>query len=532
MTQRDPVKSSRRQLLVPRRIALMASVTGLGIAILGGYGSSAIPAWAATGKPIEAPASQTLAPAAGFADLVVRVKPAVISVRVKFDGVAQASNRGSNSERNNNDSRRFGRDFQDFFRQFGFGNQFGDNQFGNRFGDRFGENLPNIPDVPNGARRTAAEGSGFFISADGYAVTNDHVINNAKSVQVITDDGRTFEAKVVGTDPKTDLALIKVDGDNFPFVQFADQNPRIGDWVVAVGNPFGLGGTVTAGVVSATGRDIGSSAYDDYMQIDAPINRGNSGGPSFDINGNVIGVNTAIFSPSGGSVGIGFDIPAATAKMVIAQLKDKGYVTRGWMGVQVQGVTKDIADSVGLKKAEGAIVAEPQAGSPAAQAGIKERDVITAVNGKEMKDGRDLARTIAGITPGTSVRLDVWRNGETKTMSVTLGQLPDERQVNTYRSDASGSTPRLGLTLAPANEVGGAGDKGVAVTAVDPNGPAAEHGMQTGDVILDVGGKSVSKPDDIRQELAALQKAGKSTVLMRVKSGDSTRFVAVPFGKA
>ena len=409
----------------------------------------------------------------------------------------------------------FGQSFRDFFGQFGF------------------DNVPNA--APQIQRRTAAEGSGFFISADGYAVTNNHVINNAKSIQVITDDGRTLDAKVVGADPKTDLALIKADGSNFPFVKFADHDPRIGDWVIAVGNPFGLGGTVTAGVVSASGRDIGSGPYDNYMQIDAPMNRGNSGGPSFDINGNVIGVNTAIYSPSGGSVGIGFDIPAATAKMVVSQLKDKGYVTRGWMGVQVQGVTKDIADSVGLKKAEGAIVAEPQSGSPAAEAGIKEGDVITAVNGKEMKDGHDLARTVAAITPGTSVRLDVWRNGETKTMSLTLGQLPNERQANAagkYRSDVSGSTLRLGLTLAPANEVGGAGNQGVAITAVDPNGPAAEHGIQTGDVILDVGGKTVSKPGDVRQELTAVQKAGKNTVLMRVKSGNSTKFVAVPFGKA
>jgi serine protease Do len=329
--------------------------------------------------------------------------------------------------------------------------------------------------------------------------------------------------------------VIKVEGNHFPFVKFSDRDPRIGDWVIAVGNPFGLGGTVTAGVVSARDRNIGEGTPD-FIQIDAPMNRGNSGGPSFDVDGNVIGINTAIYSPSGGSVGIGFDIPADTAKEVVAQLMDKGHVVRGWMGVRIQTVTADIADSVGLKKAEGAIVAEPQAGSPAAKAGIMAGDVITSVNGKDMKDSRELARIISAMAPGSSVKLGIVRKGEEKTVSLKLGELPNERQANAGSeengSGSGSSTPRLGLTLAPAKEVGGAGDKGVAVTAVDPNGPAAEHGMQTGDVILDVGGKSVSKPDDVRQELSALQKAGKNTVLMRLKSGDSTRFVAVPFGKA
>jgi serine protease Do len=255
-----------------------------------------------------------------------------------------------------------------------------------------------------------------------------------------------------------------------------------------------------------------SALASDYIQIDAAINGGNSGGPTFDVDGNVIGVNTAIFSPSGGNVGIGFDIPAETAKMVVAQLIDKGYVTRGWMGVQVQPVTLDIADSLGLKKAEGAIVDEPQAGSPAAKAGIKAGDVITSVDGKDIKDGRMLARSISGIAPGTEVKLGVWHNGDTKTVSLTLGQLPNDRQANAatgeHDNTATDGTPRLGLTLAPANEVGGAGSQGVAITAVDPNGPAAEHGMQTGDVILDVGGKTVAKPADVRQELAALHKEG------------------------
>jgi serine protease Do len=291
---------------------------------------------------------------------------------------------------------------------------------------------------------------------------------------------------------------------------------------------------VTAGVVSAQGRDIGSGV-NDFIQIDAPINRGNSGGPTFDLDGNVIGVNTAIYSPSGGSVGIGFDIPADTAKAVVAQLKDGGHVTRGWLGVRIQAVTQDIADSLGLKKAEGALVDEPQSGSPAAKAGILAGDIITAVDGKDVKDSRDLARKIGAMAPGTSVGLSILRKGEAKTVSLTLEQLPDQRQANAGADEQStpdNGTPRLGLTLAPAGDVGGAGNQGVAVTAVDPNGPAAEHGIKTGDVILDIAGKTVSKPEDVRQELASLHKDGKRSVLMRVKSGDATKFVAVPLGKA
>jgi serine protease Do len=347
---------------------------------------------------------------------------------------------------------------------------------------------------------------------------------------VVTDDGKVLTAKVIGTDPKTDLALIKVDGNDFPFVKFADHDPRIGDWVIAVGNPFGLGGTVTAGVVSARGRDIGSGPFGDYIQIDAPMNKGNSGGPSFDVNGNVIGVNTAIFSPSGGSVGIGFDIPADTVKSVVAQLKDSGHVTRGWMGVQIQAVTADIADSLGLKKAEGAIVDEPQSDSPAAKAGITAGDVITTLDGTAVKDSRSLARKISTMAPGTSVKLGVLRDGSEKTVTLTLGTLPDERQANAGSQGTEG-TPRLGLTLAPASAVG-AGNQGVAVTAIDPNGPAADHGMQSGDVILDVAGKTVSNPSDVSKEIADLTKAGKHTVLMRVKSGNGTKFVALPLGNA
>jgi serine protease Do len=245
----------------------------------------------------------------------------------------------------------------------------------------------------------------------------------------------------------------------------------------------------------------------------------------------VIGVNTAIYSPSGGSVGIGFDIPADAAKTVVAQLKDKGHVTRGWMGVRIQAVTADIAYSLGLKKPEGALVDEPQSGSPASKAGILAGDVITAVDGNDVKDSRDLARKIGTMAPGTSVKLSILRKGEAKTVSLTLGQLPDQRRANEQSTPGTG-TPRLGLTLAPASDVAGAGDQGVVVTAVDPNGPAAEHGIKTGDVILDIAGKAVSKPEDVRQELASQRKDGKRSVLIRVKSGDATKFVAVPIGRA
>jgi serine protease Do len=245
----------------------------------------------------------------------------------------------------------------------------------------------------------------------------------------------------------------------------------------------------------------------------------------------VIGVNTAIFSPSGGSVGIGFDIPADTVKMVVTQLKDHGYVTRGWIGVQVQAVTPDIASSLGLEKAQGAIVDEPQLDSPAAKAGILAGDVITTLDGTTGTDSRMLARRISAMAPGTSVRLGVLHNGNERTVTLALGTLPDERQASAAPQGSENGTPRLGLTLAPANAAG-AGSRGVAVTAVDPNGSAAERGIKEGDVILDVAGKAVSSPADVRQQLADLHKEGKHVALMRMKSGDDTKFVAVPLGNA
>lgn len=502
-----------RTILKPRRLALLGTVAAFGVAMLAASPASMPFGASSVISPAQAAESAATTPP-GFGDLVSKVKPAVISVRVKID---QDNDKSAMLQQNRMDQDEDS-PFDQFSRQFGFRGP----------GGMYG--------LPRQRHQViTGEGSGFFISADGYAVTNNHVVDHAESVQVTTDDGTIYTAKVVGTDPKTDLALIKVDGKrDFPFVKFSDQKPRIGDWVVAVGNPFGLGGTVTAGIVSANGRDIGNGPYDDFIQIDAPINKGNSGGPAFDMNGNVIGVNTAIFSPSGGSVGIGFDIPASTAKLVVAQLKDKGAVTRGWLGVQVQPVTAEIADSLGLKAARGAIVDNPQDGSPAAKAGIEAGDVITAVNGTAIKDSRDLARTIATLAPGTSVKLDVVHQGDTRTVTLALGELPNQRQAKASGNTDDGKTqqapgtPRLGLSLAPAGDVQGAGRKGVVVTEVDPQGPAAERGIRTGDVILNVGGKAVANVGDVRSELAQAKSSGKNSVLLQVKSAEATRFVAVP----
>jgi serine protease Do len=251
------------------------------------------------------------------------------------------------------------------------------------------------------------------------------VVQNAVEVQLVTDDGRTLAATVVGTDPRTDLALLKVsEAGTFPFVKLSPAQPRIGDWVLAVGNPFGLGGTVTAGIVSARGRDIGSGPYDDFIQIDAPINRGNSGGPTFNAAGEVIGVNTAIYSPSGGNVGIAFAIPVATVEKVVADLKEKGSVSRGFIGVQIQPVTAEIADAIGLRAASGALVADAQANGPAARAGLRRGDTITSVDGQPVKDARDLTRRIAGVKPGQTVKLTVFRDGRERSVAIEVGRQP------------------------------------------------------------------------------------------------------------
>jgi serine protease Do len=496
-----------RRTSLRRRFALMASM-----AAVAGIIAAAPPGldFARAASPeTPAQAAERSGPPS-FAPIVQSVKPTVISVRAKLHDTNSGDTGSRQDEHEQRQPPFFGRPpFDRFFREFG---------------------MPNFPDGGGRPRFTLAQGSGFFISSDGYVVTNGHVVGDSQSVEIETDDHKTYKAKVVGTDAKTDVALLKVDGRNdFSFVAFADGVPLVGDWVIAVGNPYGLGGTVTAGIVSARGRDIGTSPYDDFIQIDAPVNKGNSGGPAFDESGKVVGVTTAIYSPSGGSIGIGFAIPADTVKSVVAQLKETGAVTRGWIGVQVQPVTKDIADSLGLDKAEGALVDELQPDGPASKAGIKPGDVIQSVTGEEVKDARDLAKKIAGTEPGQTAALGVFRDGSQETVTLTVAKMPDravaeKKPGGEHRTGAAS----LGLRLAPAAAVTGDGTHGVVVTDVDPDGPAAERGVHTGDVILDVAGKAVDNPFEVRDAVAEARSAGRQAVLMRIKSGYTARYIAVP----
>jgi serine protease Do len=472
-----------------------------------------------------------------FADVVERVKPAVVSVRVTRSSQSEQMSfreipgRGQDDEDGaqgspDGQTERFMRRFGEQFRN--------DPRFRTdpRFGGPGGQGGPGGPRNP----RAAAQGSGFFISADGYIVTNNHVVRGATEADIVMDGGRTFKAKVVGTDERTDLALLKAEGTDFPFVRFAANAPRVGDWVLAVGNPFGLGGTVTAGIVSARGRDIGSGPYDDFLQIDAAVNRGNSGGPTFNVNGEVIGVNTAIYSPSGGNIGIAFAIPSETTQNVVASLRDNGSVQRGWIGIQIQPVTPEIAEGLRLPRPEGALVAGVQQGSPAAAADLKPSDVVVSVDGQPVRDARDLTRRIGAARPGTSVRLTVLRDGAERTVQLTLGQLPGEArraapedgrrdrrgELNPDR-DQSPAAPRLGMSIEPAGR-----GEGMVVTEVDPSGPAAQRGIRAGDVILDVAGRPVTSLRDVREALSAARADGRRTALIRLRSGESQRFVAIP----
>ncbi|MBU2582761.1 MAG: Do family serine endopeptidase [Alphaproteobacteria bacterium] len=454
-----------------------------------------------------------------FADIVDKTKPAVVSIQVT-NGKKRLAQRDE----------------------------------GEQEGDQDGiPGLPNIPEdhplykffkgLPKEFRGpggrgpqtpSAAQGSGFLISEDGYIVTNNHVIDDASEIEVAFDQDRKYQAELIGTDPRTDLALLKIKdaGDEkFQFVKFATEKNRVGDWVLAVGNPFGLGGTVTAGIISAQGRDIGSGPYD-YMQIDAAVNRGNSGGPTFNLNGEVVGVNTAIYSPSGGNVGIAFAVPAATAIGVIEQLKKDGTVSRGWLGVKIQNIDEDTAASLGLKDPKGALVSDVTPQGPAEGAGIEAQDAILEVDGSPIADSRDLARKIAAYSPDSKVQVVVWRGNARKTIEVDLGRFPSSSEELAALQEGKPLSPKvteldqLGLSLKPASE-----EAGVSISEVDPLSDAARKGLKVGDVVLEVQGVEVKSPDDVIEGVQKAQTQDRGAVLLHIQSGNAKRFVAVRLKK-
>lgn len=468
-----------------------------------------------------------------FADLVDRVRPSVVSVSVVNDGSASkvADNKSEGKRKGGPNNPNFSipdlpedHPLHDFFknlpRDLGQG---GDN------------GRPKI---------VQAQGSGFVVSSDGYVVTNNHVIDGATKIQVAFDDGKNepvkYDAKLVGTDSRTDIALLKIQSDKtFPAVKLSTKEPRVGDWALAVGNPFGLGGTVTAGIVSALARDIGSGPYD-YLQIDAAVNKGNSGGPTFNLDGDVLGVNTAIYSPSGGSVGIAFAVPAKTVDEVVKQLKNGGTVNRGWLGVKIQNVDDDTAASLGLKESKGAMVSDVTPNGPAASAGLKAQDTILQVNGDKIADSRDLARKIAEFAPDTPVDVKIWRDNGERTVKVKLGLFPanaeaalrgdsgdegDNNSGSDQKKPSSVELSQLGLTLLPARS--GNGKEGVAIAEVDPASDAAQKGLKVGDVILEVSGQVVGAPEDVASGVKKAQELKRGAVLLHIKSQDQKRFVAV-----
>ena len=459
-----------------------------------------------------------------FADIVEKVKPAVVSIHASSDGRpvrrgATPNTPGAPGGRNVVPDLPDDHPLNEFFRNL-------PREFGGRGG---------TPGAPAPQRPKLAQGSGFVISADGYVVTNNHVIDGAEKISVSFDRDNKYDAELIGTDPRTDVALLKIKSDKkFEFVRMATKDARVGDWVIAVGNPFGLGGTVTAGIVSASGRDIGSGPYD-FLQIDAAVNRGNSGGPTFNLDGEVIGVNTAIYSPSGGNVGIAFAVPAKTAAEVVNQLKSGGMVSRGWLGVKIENIDEDKAASLGLGQARGALINEITSGGPAASSGLRAGDAITMVDNVSIRDSRDLARKIAEHAPGTTVQIQVMRYGKSEVVPVKLGTFPSNPEVALQTPPPSNreaapakvtELDQLGLSLTTATERGVSGD-GVAISDVKSDSDAATKGLKAGDVILEVQGEKVATPADVSAGVKKATDGGRRAVLLRVKSGDVLRFVAV-----
>lgn len=510
MTQplhQNSYRKARRAALKGTALALVVTAGLVGATVLTSYSSPVVAAQNTT-------TSQVLTTTT-FSELAAKVRPAVVSVQVRR-GDGSKDSAKSTSERE--------RSFEEFFKRF-----FNDPEGARRFGRRFG----GTPERPH-RRGGSAQGSGFVVSAEGHVVTNQHVVADADKIVVVMNDGTEYPAEVIGSDQRSDLAVLKIKSDKtFTTVGFAKTETKVGDWVMAVGNPFGLGGSVSTGIVSARGREIGSGPYD-YIQIDAAVNKGNSGGPAFNLAGEVVGVNTAIFSPNGGSVGVGFAIPAALVRDVVAEILDNGKVTRGWLGVAIQTVTPDIAKSLGLDEPRGALVSETTQNGPADDAGVKPGDTILQVNDAKIASTRDLARKVANLDPGAVARVLVLRDGEKKTIKVEIGTLPSREKLakRMQRDEWQPTYSSLGLGVAPAREVDGdASARGLVITRVKPGSEADEKGLRTGDRIMSVAGTDVDSPDTLERVLNAASKKGQQAVLVQVRSRDNSRFVALQLDK-
>ena len=451
-----------------------------------------------------------------FADLAAKVSPAVVNISSTHEVEGP---KGRESMPFNFPP---GSPFEEFFKQFQ-------------------QQMPQ----QHRARKVNSLGSGVIIDASGYIVTNNHVIDGAKDIEVTLTDGSDYPAEVIGVDPKTDLALLKVEAkEPLPFVSFGDSDKmRIGDWVMAVGNPFGLGGTVTAGIVSARGRDIHGGPYDDYLQIDAAINQGNSGGPAFSTDGSVIGINTAIYSPSGGSVGIGFAIPSNLAKPIIAELKEQGHVDRGWLGVSIQPLTPDLAQGMGLEADKGALISSVMSDSPAAAAGLKSGDVVVRFGGHEIESPKDLSRAVADTASGTTVPVKVWRDGSERTVEVEIAEMKEEVASAAQPGEESGpaasnTVDQLGATLAPVNDMtrqqfGLSEDaRGVVIADLEQDSALAEQGVRPGDVIERVNDRKVANPGDVAKALREAEADKRSVAVMLIESDGNDRFVAVQISES
>ncbi|MEG9883790.1 MAG: Do family serine endopeptidase [Hyphomicrobiales bacterium] len=455
-------------------------------------------------------------PVEGFADIVAKVAPAVVSVKTE---TTQESSSNFRQYRKTTPVPP-NSPFWPFFKNFPFGPDEGEPEY-----DGPNHNRPYY-NRPPAKRHTGYLGSGFIVSEDGYIVTNNHVIENAEKITISTSDGKTYKGKIIGADPRTDLAVLKIDAkDSLPYLKFSKSTVRVGDWVIAIGNPFGLGGTVTTGIVSARGREIGGNSYDDFLQIDAPINHGNSGGPALNIKGEVIGVNTAIYTPSGGNVGIGFAIPASTASRVVEDLIKTGKVTRGWLGVSIQNVTEDIAESLGLGKPSGALVLGVWDDSPAEKAGFETGDTILAVNEDTIKNASDLSRKIGQLKPGSEIEIEILRDGQRKTLNVTIAEMQGGEATLAHRKTGSHETSLSALGLAVASSRDG---KGVVIVDIDPDGSAASKGLNVGDRIMEVSGHKVNSPEELRDALDKVEHSKRKAVLFLVRNSQGQRFVAVP----